>query len=158
MQERVVRWQALFDTTRQATVGKGDTVLVHTVAPLTVSALADKGVVLDNAAVWMRDTDLMHALRDTKTARGAALPDGVWRDLPLLLATAAVYLDTQDNSLMYVIELGEKLGKVAVRVNYNAKGRFDGVRLKIVSNFILTGGLVEPKNMHTGTQYVPLER
>jgi hypothetical protein len=104
----------------------------------------------------MRDTELMHALRESKAMRGAALPDSVWRDLPLYLVDAIVYLDTHDGSLMYVVDLGEKIGKLAVRVNYSAKGRFDGVRAKTVSNFIQTGCLVERNNMSTGAQYVLL--
>lgn len=158
LQERLTKWQALFDATRQSLRGSGEAVMVHTVAPATVADLAANGVVLENAAVWMRDSELMHALRDTKTARGAALPDDVWRDFPLRLDAAKPYLDTQDGSLMYFIDLGEKSGKVAVRVNYNEKGRFDGVRAKIVSNFVQTGGVVDANNFNTGTQYVPLKK
>lgn len=157
-QERLAQWHAVFDATRDGMQAGAQAVAVHTVAPATVADLAERNVILENAAVWMRDTELMHALRDSKAARGAALPESVWRDLPVHLAEAAVYLDTQDSSLMYVVELGEKLGKLAVRVNYNAKGRFDGVRARIVSNFVQTGGLVERKNMTTGKQYVELKK
>ena len=157
-QERLAQWHAVFDATRDEMRAGAQAVAVHTVAPATVAALAEQNVILENAAVWMRDTELMHALRDSKAARGAALPESAWRDLPVHLAQATVYLDTQDGSLMYVVELGAKLGKFAVRVNYNAKGRFDGVRARIVSNFVQTGGLVEKNNIHTGTQYVPLKK
>jgi len=157
-QERLAQWHAVFDATRDGMQAGAQAVAVHTVAPATVADLAERNVILENAAVWMRDTELMHALRDSKAARGAALPESVWRDLPVHLAEATVYLDTQDSSLMYVVELGEKLGKLAVRVNYNAKGRFDGVRARIVSNFVQTGGLVERKNMTTGKQYVELKK
>jgi hypothetical protein len=73
------------------------------------------------------------------------------------LDAAVPYLDTHDNSLMYAIDLGAKLGKIAVRVNYNEKGRFDGARARIVSNFIQTGGQVEVNNMRAGAQYDPLK-
>ncbi len=154
--ERTAAWEKVFDATRQAMAGKGDTVLVHTVAPQTVAALADKGVALENAAVWMRDTELMHALRDTKAARGAALPDEVWRDLPRQLQGASVYLDTGNNTLLYVIDQGERTGKVVVRVNYNEKGRFDGARARITSNFVQTGGVVDQDNLQE-RQYVLLK-
>lgn len=156
--ERLAAWQKVFDATRQTMQAGGNTVMVHTVAPDVVSALTEKNVVLENAAVWMRDTDLLHALRDSKSARGAALPDSVWRDLPTELETATPYLDTQNNTLVYTIDLGEKLGKVVIRVNYNAKGKFDGVRAKFVSNFAATGGVVDASNMMMGTQYVPLKK
>lgn len=155
--ERVAAWQEVFDATRQSLRGTGQAVSVHTVAPETITALAEHGVVLENAAVWMRDTELMHALRDSKTARGAALPESVWRDLPLYLEQAAVYLDTSNNSLLYVVDMGEQVGKVVVRVNYNEKGQFDGVRARIVSNFIQTGGLINKENLHE-SKYVLLAK
>jgi len=133
----------------------GQAVQVHTVAPATVQALAEHGVALENAAVWMRDTELVHALRDSKVERGTHLPEEVWRELPRLLETASPHLDTHDAALVYAIDLGERWGKVVVRVNYNEKGRFGGVRARIVSNFVQTGGLAEPYNFE-GSQYVRL--
>ena len=156
LQERTAAWQAVFDATRQAMAGKGETVLVHTVSPQTVAALADEGVVLENAAVWMRDTELVHALRDTKAARGAALADKVWRDLPAMLQDAAAYLDTQNNTLLYAVDLDERAGKVVIRVNYNEKGRFDGARSRITSNFVQTGGVVDKDNLQE-SRYVQLK-
>lgn len=149
MAERVSAWQTLFDATRQTMRASGATLMVHTVEPATVSALADNGIALENAAVWMRDTELLHALRDTKSDRGAAIPDEAWRNLPELLQTAIPYLDTADQALIYAIDLGLKVGKVVVRVNYNEKGRFDGIRARIVSNFVQTGGVVEPGDMRS---------
>lgn len=156
--ERLAAWQTLFDTTRQTMQAGGNAVMIHTVAPETVAALVDQKVVLENAAVWMRDTELLHALRDTKTARGAALPDSVWRDLPNALESATPYLDSQNNTLIYSVDLGAKLGKVVIRVNYNEKGRFEGVRASVLSNFVATGGVVDVSNMTMGTQFVPLKK
>lgn len=153
--ERLAQWQSVFDATRQTMQAGGNAVMVHTVSPDIVAALSAKGVVLENSAVWMRDTELLHALRDTKTARGSALPDSVWRDLPQQLEAAAPYLDTQDNSLVYVLDLGKRGGKVVVYVNWNEKGRFDGVRARIVSNFVQTGGVVDKFNL-AEKRYVPL--
>jgi hypothetical protein len=157
LQERLAKWQAVFDTTRQTMQAAGSVVQVHTVSPVTVTDLAANNVVLENAAVWMRDNELMHALRDDKALRGAALPDDVWRDLPLHLESAVAYLDTQDTALIYSIDLGERLGKIAVRMNYNEKGRFDGVRARIVSNFIQTGGVVDQFNQ-AEARYVLLKK
>lgn len=149
MAERVSAWQALFDATRQTMRASGATLMVHTVEPATVAILTNNGIPLENAAVWMRDTELLHALRDTKTDRGAAIPDEAWRNLPELLQGATPYLDTADLALIYAIDLGLKVGKVVVRVNYNEKGRFDGIRARIVSNFVQTGGVVEPGDMRS---------
>ncbi len=93
------------------------------------------------------DHDLVHALRDKKAGRGTALGLDVWRGMPDLLRAAKVYLDTLDEALLYEIDAGGQLGKVVVRVNYNDKGQIDGVRARITSNFIHTGGRVEPFNL-----------
>jgi hypothetical protein len=144
--ELLARWVTVANATAQTLRASGDAAMVHVVAPATVSDLAAHGVALQNAAVWMRDAELLHALRNTKTARGAALPIDVWRDLPRLLETADPYLDTRDQALLYAIDLGPRWGKVVVRINFNEKGRFDGVRDRIVSNFVQTGGMVDPAN------------
>ncbi len=158
MQERQAAWQAVFDTTRGSMKAIGVAAMVHTVEPQTVAALAAHGVVLENAAVFMTDEALMHALRDTKANRTASLPEDVWRDLPKLLETATPYFDTHETALIYAIDLGLRYGKVLVRVNYNDKGRVDGVRKRITANFVRTGGLVEQINLTTGTQYVELKK
>ena len=153
--ERLQQWRALVDDTARAMRAGGTTAQVHTVAPQTVQAMAERGVTLENAGVWMRDTELLHAIRDTKTERGAALPLEVWRDLPRLLEVAEPYLDTNDQALIYAVELGERWGKLVVRVNRNMKGRFDGVRAHLVSNFVQTGGVIGAGDMN-GSQYMPL--
>lgn len=109
----------------------------------------------------MRDKELLHAFRDYKTTRGAALPDEVWRDLPAYLDAATPYLDVndpEDKQLVYSIDLGDQLGKIALRVNVNKTGRVEGLRAAITSNFIQTGGVVEVKNMSTGSQYLQLKK
>ncbi|MBX9935051.1 MAG: phage head morphogenesis protein [Burkholderiaceae bacterium] len=157
LQERLAAWQPVFDAVRLNKQATGNATMVHTVPANTVAALAANAVTLENAAVWMRDTELMHALRDGKVLRGAALPDQVWRDLPLLLDSAVPYLDTQNNTLLYVVDLGANAGKVVVKINYNEKGRFDGVRQRIVSNFVVTGGALELGDLKAA-RYKPLTR
>ncbi len=155
--ERLQAWQEVFDATLQSMKASNSAVQVHTVEPETVSQLAAHGVTLENAGIWMRDTELLHALRDTKAHRGASLPEEIWRSLPEKLDQATPYLDTVDNGLIYAFDLGMKMGKVMIRINFNEKGRFDGVRARIVSNFIKTGGVVEASNLQKGTQYIALK-
>lgn len=132
--------------------------LAHVVSPRTVADLAERGVPLGSADVWLRDEELIHALRDTKSARDAALPLAVWRDLSALLDGATPYLDTHDAALVYAFDLPEGVGKVLVRVNYADKVRIDGKRTKLTSNFVRTGGVVDSTSIRTGSQYVPLEK
>lgn len=155
LQERLAAWQPVADATFASMRSQGVATLVHTLEPATVTALQSQGVVLENAAVWIRDSELLHAIRDTKTERGAAIPDEVWRELPALLENATPYWDKVKKNLIYAIDLGPKVGKFAVEINYNEKGWFDGVRAKLVSNFVRTGGLVKPTSLKD-TKYVAL--
>lgn len=155
--ERTAQWHQVVDATAATMKASGETVLIHSVAPATVQDLLTHGVKLENAAVWMRDAELLHAIRHSKTAKGLSIPNAVWRDLPQLLNGAGAYLDIEDLALVYALDLGQRWGKVIVRVNYNEKGRFDGVRAKIVSNFIQTGGMVDPHNIQSEARYVELK-
>lgn len=153
--ERLATWHTAADATFASMRGQGIATLVHTLEPATVAALQSQGVVLENAAVWIRDSELLHAIRDTKTERGAAIPHEVWRELPTLLEKATPYWDKVKKNLIYAIDLGPKVGKFVVEINYNEKGWFDGVRAKLVSNFVRTGGVVEPANLQD-PRYVAL--
>jgi hypothetical protein len=136
----------------------GEAALAHVVAPRTVADLAARGVPLESADVWLRDAELLHALRDAKTIRGATLPVEIWKDLPTHLSKATPYLDTKDTALVYAFDLPDGVGKVLVRVNYAEKARIAGKRTRFTSNFVRTGGVVEPRNLRDGTQYIKLEK
>jgi Phage Mu protein F like protein len=140
-------------TSMQAT---GATVLIGAVDVATAQALLDKGVVLENAAIWLRDQEVLHSLRDAKNARGASLSADVIKSLPGQLADAEAYWDIKNKAVIYVFDLGDRLGKVAVKVNYNEKIRMDGERIGMVSNFVRTTGGVDPADMSDVTQYVRL--
>ncbi len=124
----------------------GSTHLLGVIDQTTQHALGERGITLASAAILIRDRELLHALRNVKNERGAALPSFVWENLPRLLKSAAIYLDKKDNALMYVIELPERAGKVVVRMNYAEKGRLGGERVNIVANFVRTGGVVDKDN------------
>lgn len=156
--ERTTQWQGMVDQVQEKMRAKGDALQVHTIDQATVKALKKEGVELQDTNVWVRDQELLHAIRDAKADRDATLPLQVWRDLPRLLEQAQPYLDTHDQALVYVIDLGERRGKVVVRVNYNEKGRFSGARARIVSNFVRTGGMVLPRNIDREQHLVPLKK
>lgn len=136
----------------------GNAALAHVVAPATVADLAARNLPLVSADIWLRDAELIHALRDTKAGRSAALSLQDWRDLPALMERAVVYLDTHDSALVYVFDAQEGTGKVVVRVNYISKVQIGGKRDKLASNFVRTGGVIEPFNITEGGQYVPLAK
>jgi hypothetical protein len=131
----------------------GASVVASVIDPATVSALSARGVTLNDAAIWLRDHELAHAIRD---AKHAALPLDVWLDLPAYLDEAAVYFDTNNGTLLYAFDAPGITGKVIVRVNYTNKVRAAGKRQNIVSNFIATGGVIEKANL-AESRYVRLK-
>jgi hypothetical protein len=137
---------------------RGQSALVHVVSPGTIADLALRGVPMESADIWLRDEELVHALRAAKSDRGAMLPLSVWLELPAVLDGATPYLDTHDKALVFAFDLADAVGKVLVRVNYADKIRLQGKRTRITSNFVRTGGLVEQSAIYTGTQYVELEK
>lgn len=129
----------------------GASVVAHVVEPNTVADLAARGVELNDAAIWLRDHELVHSIRDLKDARGATLPLDVWLHLSDHLDQAAPYLDTVDQALLYAFDTQDKLGKVVVRINYSDKVRESGKRKNINSNFISTGGIIETRSLNEKT-------
>jgi hypothetical protein len=135
----------------------GASVVAHIIEPDTVVALAGKGIELQDSAIWLRDHELIHALRDSKDARGAALPMEVWLSLADYLESAKPYLDKVNGTLLYAFDLPGVTGKVVVRVNHSKKVKDGGKRKIIASNFIVTGGIINPDNL-IGSVYVQLAK
>jgi hypothetical protein len=137
----------MVERTEREMRARGDSVLVRAVAPATEADLRDRGTALESAGVWLRDEELLHALRDAKAGRDQALPVEVWRELPRWLEQADPYLDTLDPGLLYAFDLPPDKGKVVVRINYVDKVRQDGKRARVVANFVRTGSIVAEHNL-----------
>lgn len=149
---------ALVDAAAQSMRPVGRAALAHVVSPRTVADLAKRGVPMASADVWLRDEELIHALRLSKDARGATLSAAAWRQLPAVLYGADPYLDLLDTALVYAFDLSDGLGKVVIRVNYTDKLRADGKRTRLTSNFVRTGGVVKSEDIRKGSQFVKLEK
>jgi hypothetical protein len=156
--ERRLAWTSMVSATAASMQAGNQAALAHVAAPATVADLAARGVPLVTADIWLRDAELLHALREAKAGRGAGLSEATWRELPALLEKATPYLDTVDAGIVYVFDAPEGLGKVAVRVNYASKVRAGGKRDRMTSNFIRTGGLVEEFNITAGGRYELLKK
>nr|DAV17656.1 MAG TPA: minor capsid component [Caudoviricetes sp.] len=86
----------------------------------------DKLNVLEKApqspVIAVRDEDVLHALRDTKQAKGINLPIEFWEDLPEKLKNpTAILLETDQKlpTLLFIYETEQ--GKVAVKMDYEIK-------------------------------------
>ncbi len=112
-----------------------------------------------DAAIWLRDHELAHALRDYKDKLGNVLPFDVWLDISGQLDRSIPYLDMVDQALIYAFDVPGQTGKVVVRINYTSKV----ARKMIESNFIRTGGVIKPEDLlevlqDGGRRYVQLAR
>ncbi len=131
-------------------------VVAHVMEPSTVAALEAYGVDLQDSAVWLRDGELIHAIRDTKVDRGVAIPLEVWLNLPKFLDGAQPYYDKINQNVVYAFDLLGVTGKVVVELNRLQKLRDDGKRKKVMANFIITGGVIQP-NIMSESRYMPLD-
>lgn len=145
----------MVDAVAGTMLARGDAALVTTLKPGVVDALARLQHAPASADVWLRDEELLHALRDTKAMREASLSTQTWRDLPRLLEGATPYWDTEDPALVYAFDAADGRGKVLVRINYRDKLRVAGKRTKLTSNFVRTGGVIESGDLPPG-RYIPL--
>lgn len=157
MEQQLKLWD-LIDAAKTARQPAGQALVVHAATPATVQALQQLGVALQSADIWLRDRELVHALRDAKAGRGADVPESVWRDLPRHLAQATPYLDAQDAALVYAFDLPDGTGKVVARVNYTEKVRDGGQRARITANFIRTAGVVDRMNVAGDPRYLELKK
>ncbi len=151
-------WQASVQRLSNTRQAGGETHLVHVISAATLQELAERGLQLASAAILMRDKELAHAVRDTKSDRSAILSPDIWARLPELIAQAVPYLDTQKQSLIYAFPLPNgRLAKIAVHLNYTEKARLSRQRQRVTANFIPSGGVVDAANMRE-TRYVEITK
>jgi Phage Mu protein F like protein len=159
VKEQFAKYQAM--VSEATTAGyrvKNTGVMAHVLTSATVIHMAELGQPLQTAAIYMVDGELIHALRDAKTARGAALPIDIWLNLPKYLEAADIYYDTQDPALVFAIDADGVAGKVVVRVNYAKKIRLSGERENLKANFITTGGLLTDSDIKSVLRYSKLKK
>jgi len=157
VQDRRRAWSNAVERVFTEKRATNETFAVGSLRPSVVAELAKVGVTPDTASIMIRDAEMLHAIRALKEARQAAVPEDLWRQLPDLLKTAEVYLDTEDKTaLMFVVDYPPRLAKFVIRVNMSLKTRLDGVRETLVANFIQTAGLLPPGNIRGDAKYLRL--
>jgi len=132
--------------------------VVGTLSPKIVKTLRAKEYTIANAALVLRDDELLHLARDAKRARSAALTRAQILQLPDLLAHPQTVLwDNEDPALVYVLDLqGQAATKAIVRVDWRTSLRDDQGRHKATVNAIRTAGVVQVGDLHAA-RYTPIE-
>lgn len=159
LKEQYAKYQAMVsEATTAGYQVKNTGVMAHVLTGATVNHMAELGQPLQTAAIYMVDADLIHALRDVKIVRGAALPIDIWLNLPKYLADADIYYDMQDPALVFAIDAEGVVGKVVVRVNYAKKIRLEGKRENLKANFVTTGGILTNGDIKSVARYFKLNK
>jgi hypothetical protein len=141
------RWaQTLYQHQREHS---GETRLVGVIPGDVISALRQRNIQLDTAAITIRDSDLRHLARDGKHARDQHLSEAEVLALPDRLANPqAILVDQSDGSLVYVFPADNgQVAKVVVSPGYRDKARIEGQRQRINTNAIRTATKVLPSNL-----------
>ena len=98
----------------------------------------------------MRDTDILHSLRDSKQGKDINLPVEFWQQLPDKLQNpSAVLLDpkkdgskkTSLDTLIFVYKT--ETGKVFIKLDYEVKLKTGDKKEKVKLNTVTTGGLTK---------------
>lgn len=135
--------------------------IVGGLSPDVVDYLAGVGHEAGAAAIYVRDRDLVHMVRDAKRASGKAVSVELLRHLPRIVGKpAAVLWDKLDPGLIYVFDApGEvRKGKLVVKLNVPVRARdAQGKRITAAINTVRTAGLVPEMNLKDGSRYEKIE-
>ncbi|HRD85798.1 MAG TPA: phage minor head protein [Rubrivivax sp.] len=133
---------------------------VHYVGVLprpALRGLREAGIDPVSAVLAVRDTDVLHALRDAKGA--SAVEESLYARLPELLQRAsALLLDraTQPPALLYVVDLlrdDGRVAKVVVQIDQAVKVRNAGRRMVPKLNIVRTVTLLDANALQDTTRY-----
>lgn len=133
-------------------ISVGHAVAVGFMDGITIQSLADSGTIPAGIALTVRDRDIAHWLRDTKSDRGVAIPASLAKTLPQVIRQPdAVLLDKSDNKLIYARRMEDgRYAKFVVSINIKTKLQHNKSRFKEVLNHVVTAGLVNAHNLKEG--------
>ncbi len=132
---------SMVDTVFEEKLARGVSKSVGVIPAAVIEALEAKGIAPETAVITLRDTDILHALRDGKNS---GLPLAFWHNLAsYLISPEAVLLDTtqRDAALLYVVDLGKSKGKAVLKMDYlvKVKNTETGKKERIKVNILRSG-------------------
>ena len=141
-------WANAIRTTGRTT---GEYQVIDAIDSSLIAKMQPLGVTPESAEIVVRDEDVWHTFRDTKSS---ALPWDWYLGLPSHIQTPrAVILDETvvgEPALLYVFDIpGKDTGKLVLKLNYTVtvKG-VDGFKRKKSLNVLRTGSLVDVTSMN----------
>ena len=136
----------MVDTVSQQKIARGNMKYVGVIPENVITKLDNLDKAPQSAVIAVRDDDVLHALRDSKQAKGISLPVEFWEQLPEKLRhPKAILLDDQQKqpTLLFVYETEQ--GKVAVKMDYEIKLKdvLSGKKLPHKLNMVRTASRLE---------------
>lgn len=127
-----------------------NTLAVGVINDEVVDKLTKLGKAPHHKIIAVRDTDILHSLRDSKQGKDINLPVAFWQQLPDKLQNpSAVLLDpkkdgskkTSLDTLIFVYKT--ETGKVFIKLDYEVKLKTGDKKEKVKLNTVTTGGLTK---------------
>lgn len=136
----------MVDTVSTQKIARGNMKYVGVIPENVITKLDNLDKAPQSAVIAVRDDDVLHALRDSKQAKGINLPVEFWEQLPEKLRhPKAILLDDQQKqpTLLFVYETEQ--GKVAVKMDYEIKLKdvLSGKKLRHKLNMVRTASRLE---------------
>lgn len=112
----------MVDTISQQKIARGNMKYVGAIPEPVLTKLDNLEKAPQSAVIAVRDEDVLHALRDTKQAKGISLPVEFWEQLPEKLRNpSAILLETDQKLPTLVFVYDTEQGKVAIKMDYEVK-------------------------------------
>ncbi|EIJ68075.1 phage head morphogenesis protein [Pasteurella bettyae] len=139
--------KSMVDTVASEKLARGQIKNVGVIPAKVIDKLNDLEKAPQSAVIAVRDEDVLHALRDTKQAKGINLPIEFWEQLPEKLRNPKAILLERDQklpTLIFVYEIEQ--GKVAIKMDYEVKLKDELSKKKLTHkiNLVRTASLIEP--------------
>ena len=112
----------MVDTVSQQKIARGNMKYVGVIPENVITKLDNLDKAPQSAVIAVRDDDVLHALRDSKQAKGISLPVEFWEQLPEKLRNpSAILLETDQKLPTLVFVYDTEQGKVAIKMDYEVK-------------------------------------
>lgn len=140
--------KSMVDTVATEKMARGQMKNVGIIPTKVIDKLTALEKAPQSAVIAVRDDDVLHALRDTKQAKGINLPIEFWEQLPEKLRNPKAILLERDQKLPTLIFVYEtEQGKVAIKMDYEVKLKDKLSKKKLVHkvNLVRTASTIKSK-------------
>ncbi|MGX2951533.1 phage head morphogenesis protein, partial [Ursidibacter sp. B-7004-1] len=139
--------QEMVNTVATEKIARGNMKYVGVIPREVIQQLETLNKAPQSAVIAVRDDDILHALRDSKQAKGINLPIEFWQQLPEKLRNpSAILLETDQKQPTLLFVYQTEQGKVAVKMDYEVqiKDKMTKKKERVKLNMVRTASRIEP--------------